>query len=48
VAGPARAGDAKETLADFSRAVSILKWKPTVTLEDGLAELKYLVRQGRK
>ena len=48
VPGPARAGDSKETLADISHTLSILNWKPVVTLEDGLAELKYLVRQGRE
>ena len=48
VAGPARAGDAKETLADISHTISGLKWKPSVTLKDGLGELKYLVRQGRE
>ena len=44
----ARPGDAKETLADISRTRSGLNWKPSVTLEDGLAELKYLVRQGKE
>ena len=47
VPGPIRPGDSKETLADISHTASTLNWKPTVTLEDGLAELKYLVRQGR-
>jgi len=46
VSGPARAGDSKETLADISHTLSVLKWKPQVSLEDGLAELKYLTRQG--
>jgi UDP-glucose 4-epimerase len=48
VVGPARAGDSKETLADISHTVSRLGWKPSVTLEDGLAELKYLMRQGKE
>jgi nucleoside-diphosphate-sugar epimerase len=48
VAGPARPGDSKETLADISHTLSGLKWKPSVTLDDGLAELKYLTRQGRE
>lgn len=48
VTGPARPGDAKETLADISRTTASLKWKPSVSLEDGLAELKYLVRQGKE
>lgn len=43
-----RPGDAKETLADISRTVAGLNWKPSVTLKDGLAELKYLVRQGKE
>jgi nucleoside-diphosphate-sugar epimerase len=44
--GPARPGDSKETLADISHTVSLLNWKPSVSLEEGLAELKYLTRQG--
>ena len=44
----ARPGDAKETLADISQISSKLRWKPSVSLEDGLAELKYLVRQGKE
>lgn len=31
-----------DTLADTSRAKSLLNWEPTVTLEDGIAELKKL------
>ncbi|HWY61183.1 MAG TPA: NAD-dependent epimerase/dehydratase family protein [Rhizomicrobium sp.] len=46
VPGPARAGDSKETLADISHTASALNWRPSVTLQDGLAELKYLTRQG--
>ena len=37
--GPARPGDLGDTLADISHTVSVLKWKPSVNLEDGLAEL---------
>ena len=48
VVAPARPGDAKETLADISRTRAAFNWKPSVTLEDGLAELKYLVRQGKE
>jgi nucleoside-diphosphate-sugar epimerase len=44
----ARPGDAKETLADISRTRAAFNWMPSVTLEDGLADLKYLVRQGRE
>ena len=46
VPGPARPGDSKETLADVSHTMSVLNWNPRVSLEDGLAELKYLTRQG--
>lgn len=31
-----------DTLADISRAKELLRWKPKVSLEDGLAELKVL------
>jgi UDP-glucose 4-epimerase len=48
VIGPRRAGDSMETLADISHTIATLNWKPTVTLEDGMAELKYLMRQGRE
>ena len=36
---PARVGDARHTLADYSRAREILGWHPQVTTEEGLAEL---------
>ena len=35
---PPRPGEARETLADNSKAKSILGWKPTVSLEDYLKE----------
>ena len=37
--GPQRAGDAKETLADISKAGRLLNWAPQVRFEDGLREL---------
>ena len=46
VVGPRRAGDSMETLADISHTLATLNWKPGVSLKDGLAELKYLMRQG--
>lgn len=39
---PARPGDARHTLADFSRARDLLGWNPEVTIEDGVRELKQL------
>lgn len=35
---PARPGEARETLADNTRARTLLKWSPTVKLEDYIAE----------
>jgi UDP-glucose 4-epimerase len=46
VSGPSRPGDSRETLADISHTLARLNWKPGVTPDDGLTELKYLVRQG--
>ncbi len=37
---PPRPGDAKDTYGDNALAGKLLGWKPTVTLEDGVAELK--------
>ena len=39
VQGPQRKGDAKETLADISKARQMLKWNPEVPFEEGLREL---------
>ncbi len=39
---PKRLGEAKETLADISRARRLLGWKPRVRFEDGIAALKKL------
>jgi UDP-glucose 4-epimerase len=38
--GPARRGDADNTLADITRARELLQWEPAVPFEDGLRELK--------
>jgi nucleoside-diphosphate-sugar epimerase len=38
--GPARRGDAANTLADITRASALLQWEPAVRFEDGLRELK--------
>jgi nucleoside-diphosphate-sugar epimerase len=43
--GPARAGDAANTLADITKARRILHWKPAVRFEDGLRELKGLLAE---
>lgn len=37
---PARPGESRRTLANNSKARELLNWKPTVTLEEGLATLK--------
>ncbi|TSC68716.1 MAG: UDP-glucose 4-epimerase [Parcubacteria group bacterium Gr01-1014_70] len=37
---PKRLGEAKETLADNSRARRLLGWKPKISFEDGIAALK--------
>ncbi|HLW72294.1 MAG TPA: NAD-dependent epimerase/dehydratase family protein [Candidatus Binataceae bacterium] len=39
VRGPARAGDARHTLADYSAAARVLGWQPQIGTEDGVAEL---------
>ncbi len=36
---PARPGEAKSTLADNSKAWQILKWKPKISLEEGIRRL---------
>ena len=36
---PQRKGDAKETLADITKARRMLNWKPEIAFEDGLREL---------
>ena len=41
--GPARIGDAANTLADITRARELLHWEPAVRFEDGLRELKELM-----
>jgi nucleoside-diphosphate-sugar epimerase len=40
----ARKGDSVATLADISKIKAALGWMPQVTFEDGLAELKALIR----
>jgi nucleoside-diphosphate-sugar epimerase len=40
VSGPARTGDAANTLADITRARRLLQWEPVVPFEEGLRELK--------
>jgi nucleoside-diphosphate-sugar epimerase len=42
--GQAWAGDMDITLADNSKAVNVLKWRPQVTLREGL---KKLISSGR-
>lgn len=37
---PRRLGEAKETLANISRARRLLYWKPKVRFEDGIAALR--------
>ena len=37
---PARPGEAKATLADNSKAWQILKWKPKISLEEGIRRLQ--------
>ncbi len=37
---PPRPGETRKTLANNSKAQKILSWKPTVTTEEGIAELK--------
>ena len=39
---PKRLGEAKETLADNTRARRLLGWKPNVILTDGIRALKEL------
>lgn len=39
---PERAGDVRYTKADNKRAKELLGWQPTITLEDGVAEMKAL------
>jgi len=39
VSAPARPGDARDTLADYSEAERVLGWRPEVTIEEGLREL---------
>lgn len=41
--GPPRVGDAAHTLADITKARTLLGWEPTVRFEDGLRELKQLM-----
>ena len=37
---PARQGEARETRANNSKACKILKWKPEITLDEGIEDLK--------
>ena len=39
---PPRAGDARYSKADITKAKTLLGWEPTVTLQDGITELKKL------
>lgn len=39
VFGPRRKGDAMETMADITRARSLLNWEPSVSLTEGLREM---------
>ena len=41
--GPARSGDAANTLADITRAREMLDWAPAVSFEAGLRDLKALM-----
>jgi UDP-glucose 4-epimerase len=36
---PERAGDARETLADISQTLATLKWRPKISIAEGLDEL---------
>lgn len=38
VFGPARTGDVRDSLADISKAVNLLNYKPTYSLNDGIKE----------
>ena len=44
VRGARRAGDAEVTLADISRTIATLDWRPRISFAEGLAELMQLVR----
>jgi nucleoside-diphosphate-sugar epimerase len=46
VTGPRRLGDAEVTLADISRTVATLAWRPRIRFTEGLEELKSLMRCG--
>lgn len=37
---PARQGESRETLADYSKAKQLLGWEPMVDLDDGVSDLK--------
>jgi nucleoside-diphosphate-sugar epimerase len=43
-----RAGDAEVTLADISRTVATLGWRPRIPFIEGLEELKRRLRQGEE
>ena len=45
VVTPGRKGDARETLADISKTIELLNWRPKISLADGLAQLKELMLQ---
>jgi nucleoside-diphosphate-sugar epimerase len=45
--GPPRAGDVKHSLADLSRARTLLGFEPRVSLEDGLRRTLESLEQGR-
>lgn len=40
VSVPERPGDVRETRADYGYAQSVLGWEPTISLEEGIAQLK--------
>jgi len=42
-----RMADAEVTLADISRAKQLLRWKPKVSLEQGIAEMMERIIENR-
>jgi nucleoside-diphosphate-sugar epimerase len=46
IAGPRRPGDADVTLADMSRTIATLSWRPRIRFIEGLEELKNLMQRG--
>lgn len=45
ISGARRLGDADVTLADISRTIATLAWRPRVSFNEGLEELKNLIRR---